>query len=261
MGLSRRLAMPVLACSARQVEDADAGGLAAGAGGGRNRDQRLERSGHRQPLADRRVDVVQEVGRRIGGVEVDGLGGVDRSSRRRRRRTRRRLRRAANAIASWNDTSVGSTRTRSRRRTATPASASDSSTVCIGRQAGHDRIGHHQRPVSPRSARSMPTSRVTPAPNRTLDAGHLEGEFVLHGRSVHDRPLMIRACVPSSSCSAPAWSPAPSLAPPRPRRPSASSRRRSPTSTPRSAPAASPAAAWSSTTCAGSRPTTRTGRR
>ena len=40
--------------------------------------QRLQRARHRQALADRRVDVVEEVGGRIGRVEVDGLGGVDR---------------------------------------------------------------------------------------------------------------------------------------------------------------------------------------
>ena len=80
VGLSRRLAMPVLACSPRQIEDADAGRLAPGAGGGRYRDQRLQRPGHRHALADRRIDVVEEIGGRVGRIEVRGLGGVDRGA-------------------------------------------------------------------------------------------------------------------------------------------------------------------------------------
>ena len=37
----------------------------------------LSGTGHRQSLADRRVDVVEEVVRRKGGVEVHGLGRID----------------------------------------------------------------------------------------------------------------------------------------------------------------------------------------
>ena len=59
----------------QQVEDRHAGRLAACAGGGRDGDQRLEPSGHRLALADRRVDIRQEV-RRIGRVQVGGLGRV-----------------------------------------------------------------------------------------------------------------------------------------------------------------------------------------
>ncbi len=59
------------------VENRDAGRLASGPRGRRNREQRFQRPGHRQPLADRRVHVVEKVGRRIGGVEIDGLRGVD----------------------------------------------------------------------------------------------------------------------------------------------------------------------------------------
>ena len=59
------------------VEDGHAGRLAAGPRRRRNRDQRLQRTGHRQPLADRRVHVVEKIGRRIGGVEIDRLRRVD----------------------------------------------------------------------------------------------------------------------------------------------------------------------------------------
>ena len=63
----------------RVVEDRHPGGLAPRPGGGRHRDQRLERPGNRLAFADRRVDVVEKV-RRIGRVEVRRLGGVDRRS-------------------------------------------------------------------------------------------------------------------------------------------------------------------------------------
>ena len=102
--------MPVLAWRRVKSKIADAGRFAAGAGGRRNRDQRLERPGHRQALANRRVHVVEEVRRRIRRVEVDRLGGVDRRAaadgdervertlrartRWRRGRTRRSARRA-----------------------------------------------------------------------------------------------------------------------------------------------------------------------
>ena len=68
-----------LGLALHEIEDRDAGRFAAGAGRGRNGDQRLERSGHRLAAADRRVDVVEEVGR-IGRVEVGGLGRVDRAA-------------------------------------------------------------------------------------------------------------------------------------------------------------------------------------
>ena len=73
----------------------------------------LSGPGHGQALADRRVHVVEEVGRRIGRVEVDGLGGVDRRAAADGDDAVELVARAAKAIASWNDSSVGSTRTRS----------------------------------------------------------------------------------------------------------------------------------------------------
>ena len=59
-----------------QVEDGDAGGLAAGAGRGRDGDEWLERAGYGLSPADGGVDVVEEVGG-VRGVEVGGLCGVD----------------------------------------------------------------------------------------------------------------------------------------------------------------------------------------
>ena len=118
------------------VEDADAGRLAAGAGRRRNRDQRLQRTRHRQALADRRVHVVEEIGGRIGRVEVDRLGGVDRRAaadgdervvtaarartRSRRETTRRSARRARDR----------------RARTATPFCSSDPARSATGGSVG-----------------------------------------------------------------------------------------------------------------------------
>jgi hypothetical protein len=52
------------------------GGLAAGARRGGHRDQRLERTRHRDTLADRLVEVVEERGG-MAGEEIGGLAGVD----------------------------------------------------------------------------------------------------------------------------------------------------------------------------------------
>ena len=62
-----------------QIEDGSASGLAAGAGGGRDRDQRLERPRNGQSLADGSVDVVEKVSR-IGRIEIGGLGRVNRGA-------------------------------------------------------------------------------------------------------------------------------------------------------------------------------------
>ena len=76
--MSRRLAMPVFACSFLKSKmvtpvvslpvPAVVGIAMSGFSG----------PGHRQALADRRVHVVEKVGRRIGRVEVDRLRRVDR---------------------------------------------------------------------------------------------------------------------------------------------------------------------------------------
>ena len=82
-----------------EIEDGDAGGLAAGARRGGNRDQRLERARHRQPLADDGVDVIEEISRWIGGVQVDGFGGVQgRASAHGDDRVARRLAREGNGV-------------------------------------------------------------------------------------------------------------------------------------------------------------------
>ena len=62
-----------------QIEDRHAGGFAAGAGRGRDGDQRFERAGDRLALANRRVDIVEEVGR-IRGVQIGRLGRIERAA-------------------------------------------------------------------------------------------------------------------------------------------------------------------------------------
>src|SRR5437899_1918683 len=69
-----------LRLEADHVEHADAGGLAARAGGGWNRHEWLEWTGDGESLADRCVHVVQEIGRWVSGVEVHRLRGIDRRS-------------------------------------------------------------------------------------------------------------------------------------------------------------------------------------
>jgi hypothetical protein len=61
------------------VEHADGGALAAGAGRGRHREQRGERLLRRAALAHRGVHVVEDVAG-VGAEQVDGLGGVDRGA-------------------------------------------------------------------------------------------------------------------------------------------------------------------------------------
>ena len=60
-----------------EVENGDAGGLTAGAGGGRNGEQRLGRAWNRGAFADRGVDIEKKVVGRIGGIEIRGFGRVD----------------------------------------------------------------------------------------------------------------------------------------------------------------------------------------
>ncbi len=74
--LERTMGNAGLGVHGRVVEDGHAGGLAAGARGGGDGDQRLDRAGHGLAQADGRVDVGQQVGR-IGGEEIGDLGRVD----------------------------------------------------------------------------------------------------------------------------------------------------------------------------------------
>ncbi|CAB5000156.1 unannotated protein [freshwater metagenome] len=59
-----------------QVEHRDSGALGARARGGRTRDVRCERAGHRERATNGCVDIVEQVGW-VAGVEVGGLGRVD----------------------------------------------------------------------------------------------------------------------------------------------------------------------------------------
>ena len=59
-----------------KIKNGHAGGFAAGAGGGGNGDQRLERPWNRLAATDGSVDVVEEISR-VGRIEIGGLGGVD----------------------------------------------------------------------------------------------------------------------------------------------------------------------------------------
>ena len=173
--------MPVLACFSTQIEDRHAGRFAAGAGGGRNGDQRLERPGHRLAPADRRVDVVEEVGR-IRRVQIGRLGRVDRAAAAdgdervelslaaRRRSPSRKL------------ASVGSTRTRSKTSKSTRATFIAATTVSpTGKRQSAGSITTSVRRTS--STRSIPTSRVTPRAETDVRRGHLKrGVVRLHGR-------------------------------------------------------------------------------
>ena len=72
----RAMGDPGLGAHRQVVEYRHAGGFAAGAGGSGHRHQRLERSRHRLAAANRLIDVGQQL-RRVGGVEIGGLRGVD----------------------------------------------------------------------------------------------------------------------------------------------------------------------------------------
>ncbi len=60
----------------RQIEDRGAGRLTAGTRGGGNGDERTELAGNGFRLANRRIDIGQQVGG-VGCIQVRGLGGVD----------------------------------------------------------------------------------------------------------------------------------------------------------------------------------------
>ena len=77
VGRSPGWLMPVFTCSDQHVQHADRRALAAGPGRRRHRDERQQRLGRRPAAADRGVDVVEQLPR-VGGEQVDRLGGVDR---------------------------------------------------------------------------------------------------------------------------------------------------------------------------------------
>jgi hypothetical protein len=62
-----------------KIKDRHARRLAPRAGGRRNGDQRLQRPGDRLAAADRRVDIVEEVGR-ISRIKIGRLRRVDRAA-------------------------------------------------------------------------------------------------------------------------------------------------------------------------------------
>ena len=166
----RRLQSPIRDAGLRvhpaQIENAHAGRFAAGAGRRRNRDQRLERTRDRQALADRRIHVVEKVRGRIRRVEVDGLRGVDRRSaadgdervvirRRARSRSRRGTTRRSARRERGRRARTGSCWPRANRSPSAPAAA----IAAVGSVTTSTFF-------APSSARSMPTSRVTPSPKR-----------------------------------------------------------------------------------------------
>ena len=159
-----------------------AGRFAAGAGGRRNRHQRLQRPGHRQALADRRVHVVEKIRGRIRRVEVHGLGGVDGRAaadgdeRVERPRARERDRVEERFVARLDAHAV--VRARRARRSARATRA----TVAHRRQLPHDRIGHDQH------ERRAHLGEVHADFARHADAeadagdGHLERDVFAHWR-------------------------------------------------------------------------------
>ena len=159
--------MPVLACRRCQVEDRHAGRFAAGSGGRRNRDQRLQRPRHRQASADGRVDIVEKVRRRIGRVQVGGLRGVDRGPAAdgdvrvvgaRARECDRLEERGIGGLDADADYTAANE---------TPCCSSESRTVRTGGSPPTSGSVNTSTWRAPISFRSIPTSRVTPTPKRT----------------------------------------------------------------------------------------------
>jgi hypothetical protein len=70
---------PGLGAERLVIEDRNAGGFASGPGRGWNRDQGLDWAGNGLTFADRRIHVVQKVGR-PATVEVGGFGCIDRGA-------------------------------------------------------------------------------------------------------------------------------------------------------------------------------------
>ena len=160
-----------LGVQTRHVEDADAGRFAAGAGGRRNRHQRLQRSGDRAGPCRSAGSRSRESRPADTSCRGSRPWRCRSSIRRRRRRTRRSADspRERDGVEKRRIVRLDAHAVVERRRRRRSAS-SDSSTVRTGgRRLTTGSVTTSTR-RAPRSARSMPTSRVTPAPKRTGDA-------------------------------------------------------------------------------------------
>ena len=235
VGFNRRLAMPVLACIFLKSKIADAGRLAPRAGGRRDRDERLERTGHRQAFAYRRVDVVEKVGRRIRDVQVHGFRRVDgRAAAERDDRVEGCA--CAKSIASRNDSSVGSTRTRSYTANLTPLRVERLANHRPAASA-HDGIRHDQDALDAEVRQFG--AHFTCHPDAVADARrrHLERDLVIHPRlpdlPPHHRPARPTSSAPRRAARRTDRRSCPPAAPSRRSRPSAWRRRPVPASCPR----------------------------
>ena len=152
------------------VENGDAGRFAPCSGRGRNGHERFDRTRDRQPLADWRVDEIEEIGV-VCRVEVGGFGRVDRAAASHGDK-RIELAAAGEAgcfakagIGRLDDDAVVNIEIDTGR----PQRRRGRSLPFRLRRAGSKKTSVRR---APRSTRSCPTSRVIPVPNRRFEAAN-----------------------------------------------------------------------------------------
>src|SRR3954464_11586923 len=108
----------------------------------------------------------------------------------------------AKAIASRNEVSVGSTRTLSYTTASIPFSSSDSIAIRTGGRSRTIEAVTRSTRLAPSSARSAPTSRVTPAPKRMLDTAISNAVSLVITRCLFACGLMIHNARPRGKTNA-----------------------------------------------------------
>ena len=176
--------MPVLACMSGQIEDADAGGFAAGSRGGGDRDQRLQRSRHGQTFPDGRIYVIEEIGGRITSCRDSPPSRCRWPSLRRRPQMRHkkigaRRRSRPETIRRW------ARRARDRRQQKERHSLRAIRGRSRRAQAAQHRIGDHQHVARAELGQIHADFARDPSAEANAGRGHFKGDFAIHVWTLH----------------------------------------------------------------------------
>ena len=147
-----------------QVDDRDGRRLGARAAGGRDAEEREQRTGHGRPETDRRVEVVVHAAR-VRREQRRRSSPCRSRSRRRARRSRRNRPRGRPRPRASTERSLGSTPHSEKSSTSTPAVRIASSTGSGSPMAARCGSVSASARVTPAARRCQPVSTAAPGPN------------------------------------------------------------------------------------------------